>query len=137
MGAGGGFPGLVLAVQRPDLEITLVDASRKKSSFLQHVIRKNHLTNAKALHIRVEDLLQEEKNPFDIITCRAFSSISEIVRFSLSLLDQNGTIWAMRGIVEESERKKIYQEYPNIHMTEISYQLAVANADRTLVEITI
>ena len=56
IGSGGGFPGIPLKVLLPELSVTLIDASRKKVSFLKHVIRTLKLDDIEALHIRAEDL---------------------------------------------------------------------------------
>ena len=54
IGSGGGFPGIPLKISLPHLSVTLIDASRKKVSFLKHIIRILELGNIKALHIRSE-----------------------------------------------------------------------------------
>ena len=59
VGSGGGFPGIPLKVLIPSLTVTLVDASRKKVSFLKHVIRTLALDNINAIHYRAEDLAAE------------------------------------------------------------------------------
>ncbi|MFC1883090.1 16S rRNA (guanine(527)-N(7))-methyltransferase RsmG [Thermodesulfobacteriota bacterium] len=56
IGSGGGFPGIPLKVVIPTLSITLIDASRKKVTFLKHVIRTLKLEGIEALHIRAQDL---------------------------------------------------------------------------------
>ena len=61
IGSGGGFPGLPLKVLIPSMSVTLIDASRKKVSFLKHVIRTLTLDNIHALHSRAEDLLSAER----------------------------------------------------------------------------
>ena len=138
MGAGGGFPGLVLAIQRPDIDILLIDASRKKASFLQHIIRKLSLSNANASHIRAEELAEEEDlSPFDVVTCRAFSNIKEVVKLALPLLSKQGRILAMRGKIEDEELEKAMNAYPTILVKEMVYRLPVENADRTLLEIIV
>ncbi len=56
IGSGGGFPGIPLKIMRPDLEVTLIDASRKKVSFQKHIIRTLALKDIEAHHIRAEEL---------------------------------------------------------------------------------
>ena len=77
IGSGGGFPGLPLKVLMPSLSVTLIDASRKKVSFLKHVIRTLKLDNIEALHIRAEDLANDPlyRNRFNVIISRAVSSL--------------------------------------------------------------
>ena len=59
VGSGAGFPGIPLKVMLPSLDVTLVDATRKKVSFLSHVIQALHLSRISAIHSRLEDLQQE------------------------------------------------------------------------------
>jgi len=105
IGSGGGFPGIPLKILIPSLSITLVDASRKKVSFLNHVIRTLELSSIKALHMRIEDLalVNTPENNFDVIICRAFSALDAFVKKSLPLLDKKGLIIALKGKVAESE----------------------------------
>ena len=82
IGSGGGFPGLPLKVIRPSLTITLIDASRKKVSFLKHVIRTLKLDKIEALHIRAEDFAKDplHRHQFDVIISRALSSLDSFRR---------------------------------------------------------
>jgi len=59
IGTGGGFPGIPLKILLPSLSVTLIDASRKKVSFLKHAGRTLGLRDFKVLHIRAEDLRQQ------------------------------------------------------------------------------
>ncbi|MDY6952853.1 MAG: 16S rRNA (guanine(527)-N(7))-methyltransferase RsmG [Thermodesulfobacteriota bacterium] len=114
IGSGGGFPGLPLKVMRPDLDVHLVDASRKKASFLKHVIRTLGLKNMEARHIRTEALAKEVKamgTPYDVIVSKAAFNLERLVDHALPLLDAKGMIIAMKGMNVEEElkgaRKKI------------------------------
>lgn len=105
IGSGGGFPGIPLKVILPKLSVTLIDASRKKTSFLKHVIRTLKLDNIEALHIRAEDLAIHPSyiNRFDVIISRALSSLDAFVRLALPLLANGGVIIALRGEVDKAE----------------------------------
>jgi len=105
IGSGGGFPGIPLKVILPKLSVTLIDASRKKISFLKHVIRTLKLDNIEALHIRAEDLAIHPSyiNRFDVIISRALSSLDAFVRLALPLLANGGVIIALRGEVDKAE----------------------------------
>jgi 16S rRNA (guanine527-N7)-methyltransferase len=109
MGSGGGFPGIPLKVMMPSLSVTLIDASRKKVSFLNHVIRILGLNNIEAIHVRAEDLFRDGNfNPaYDIIISRALSSMVNFVQMSLPLLSKDGSIIAMNGKISA---KKIESE---------------------------
>mgnify|MGYP001823785488 FL=1 len=97
VGSGAGFPGIPLKVMIPSLNVTLVDATRKKVSFLNHVIRQLHLECIGAIHSRVENLQQKREGRFDVIVCRAFSSLGNFVEKSLPLLAPDGLIMAFKA----------------------------------------
>jgi 16S rRNA (guanine527-N7)-methyltransferase len=99
MGSGGGFPGIPLKIMIPSLSVMLIDASRKKVSFLKHVIRMLHLHNIEAIHVRAEDLSKDIvlMNTYDVIISRALSSLVNFVQMSLPLLSKDGLIIAMKG----------------------------------------
>lgn len=105
IGSGGGFPGIPLKVLLPELSVTLIDASRKKVSFLKHIIRTLNLDNIEALHIRAEDLAIHPSyiNRFDVIISRAMSSLDFFVRLALPLLADGGVIIALKGEVDKTE----------------------------------
>ena len=89
----------------PSLSVTLIDATRKKVSFLGHMIRKLKLTGIHALHIRAEDLVEDSAfaNTFDVILCRAFSSLDGFVSKALPLLAKEGSMIALKGNISTKE----------------------------------
>jgi 16S rRNA (guanine527-N7)-methyltransferase len=105
IGSGGGFPGIPLKVLLPELSVTLIDASRKKVSFLKHVIRTLKLDDIEALHMRAEDLADQPSyiNRFDVIVSRALTSLECFVRLALPLLACGGLIMALKGQVGNVE----------------------------------
>ncbi|VEN74612.1 Ribosomal RNA small subunit methyltransferase G [Candidatus Desulfarcum epimagneticum] len=108
MGSGGGFPGLALKAARPDLSVTLLDASMKKTHFLSHVIRQTGLGDVRAAHGRAEDLAGDDsyKGRFDAVVCRAFSSLPDIWEKGAPFLSKNGRLTAWKGKNGESEAKE-------------------------------
>jgi len=105
IGSGGGFPGLPLKILSPSLSITLIDASRKKVSFLKHIIRTLKLENIEALHMRAEDLAADARyvNRFDVIISRAFSALEHFFKLALPLLAEVGVMIALKGDVVNDE----------------------------------
>ncbi len=99
VGAGAGLPGLVLAIVRPGLEVTLVDAVAKKVRFMEHVIRTLRLGNARALHARIEALDGE----YGQITSRAFASLADFLTLTRHLLAPGGRWLAMKGQIPHDE----------------------------------
>ncbi|MBU1171119.1 MAG: 16S rRNA (guanine(527)-N(7))-methyltransferase RsmG [Proteobacteria bacterium] len=99
LGSGGGFPGIPLKILNPSLDMILVDSSRKKVSFMKHVIRTKSLTGIRAFHARGEELKDDKSfcGCFDYVISRAFSGLDVFVPMALPFLKENGRIIAMKG----------------------------------------
>lgn len=100
VGAGGGLPGIPLAIVRPDLEFTLVDAVQKKVAFLRQAQLELGLANLAAVHGRIEALALE---PFPLITARAFAALPKFCELTRRLLAPGGVWLAMKGVRPEAE----------------------------------
>ncbi len=105
IGSGGGFPGLPLKVFIPSLDVTLIDASRKKVNFLKQVVRILKLDHTEALHVRAEELARNPQfsQRYNVILSRALSSLALFRRLALPLLADEGVIMAMKGKVSNEE----------------------------------
>jgi 16S rRNA (guanine527-N7)-methyltransferase len=136
IGSGGGFPGIPLKILIPSLSVTLIDASRKKVSFLKHIIRNIKLIEIDARQIRAEELAKEKpaKNCFDVIICRAFSRLDKIIPKALPLLAKDGIIIAMKGKISESEIESAGKN--NLSLAVEKYKLPFLELERTLVIIS-
>jgi 16S rRNA (guanine527-N7)-methyltransferase len=99
IGTGAGFPGLPLAIANPAIHVTLVDATKKKVTFIEHVIERLNLSNATAIHGRSEDLAHDDnlRERFDIITARALASLPALVELSLPFLRVGGLALLTKG----------------------------------------
>jgi 16S rRNA (guanine527-N7)-methyltransferase len=151
IGSGGGFPGLVLKIFHPQLEVTLIEASRKKASFLSHVIQTLGLRNVKALHTRAESLAEDPlySHFFNFIVSRALCDLSTFVTMALPLLAPGGKIITLKGRSDEAEsemaqlnadndllfKKKYISEHHPWQISIEKYQLPFLNAERSLVKI--
>lgn len=93
VGSGGGLPGIVLAICRPEIDVSCVDTVGKKAAFIQQVAVTLKLPNLRGVHARVETLT----GPFDVICCRAFSSLADFVGLSNCALAGQGVWMAMKG----------------------------------------
>lgn len=101
IGSGGGLPGIVLAIARPDLQISSIETVGKKASFQQQAKIELDLTNFTPIHARVEDVVPEE--PYDAVISRAFSEIADFVRLTRHLLGPGGRFLAMKGVYPRDE----------------------------------
>ena len=99
IGSGAGFPAVPMKVLCPDLDVTMVDAVRKKVSFLNHVVRTLKLDNTRAVHARVEDLAKDSghSNMYDAVTARGFADLGKLVDLAGPMLAPGGRIYALKG----------------------------------------
>lgn len=105
LGSGGGFPGIPLKIMLPEMKVYLVDASRKKTSFLSHIVRILNLTETIVIRERIEDLAAREEflAKFDTVISRAALKLDQLLVFSSSFLKQGGQLVAMKGPEAQSE----------------------------------
>ena len=110
IGTGAGFPGIPLKLNNDNINVTLIDSVNKKIMVLNDVIEKIKLDNIEALHIRAEELAQNNdyREKFDVVTTRAVSSLATIVEYMLPFVKIEGKAICMKGpnIDEELENSK-------------------------------
>ena len=136
IGTGAGFPGLVLKIFYPNLEITLVDSLLKRVKYLNSLIDKLELTGIKAYHNRAEDIIKENKK-FDIVTARAVSALPKLLLWTMPLVNKNGSFLAMKGNVEEELElsKDIIKKHNWYVNKKESFTLPTKEDIRTILEI--
>ena len=101
VGSGAGLPGIPLAIARPGLRVTLLDASQKKCGFMRQAAIDLKLSNVTVTHARVEDFRPAEG--FPQVVSRAFSDLSEFVRLTRHLVAAGGEWLAMKGLYPHEE----------------------------------
>jgi 16S rRNA (guanine527-N7)-methyltransferase len=105
VGSGGGLPGIVLAICYPQTPLAMIDTVSKKTAFLTQVKAELGLVNVTVYTARVETLKVEQ--PFDVITSRAFSELSNFINWSQHLLAEGGQYIAMKGQAPAQEIEKL------------------------------
>ncbi len=107
IGSGAGFPGLVLKIVRPALQVTLIDATAKKVRFLDEVITAAGLTGIQAVHGRAEELARkrEYRERFSLATARAVANLPVLLELTTPFLDVGGTALLPKGLDLTSELK--------------------------------
>jgi 16S rRNA (guanine527-N7)-methyltransferase len=105
LGSGGGFPGIPLRIALPDLQLSLVETSRKKSSFLSHIVRTLALDGVQVIQERVETLTAGKtlSGRFDAVISRAAFKLPELLRMAAFFLKPGGQLIAMKGSVPRIE----------------------------------
>lgn len=93
VGSGAGLPGVVIAICCPNIQVHCVDTVAKKAAFIQQVAAAVRLPNLRGLHKRVEQIAE----PYDIISARAFASLSDFTSWSAAALAPQGIWMAMKG----------------------------------------
>ncbi len=104
VGSGAGFPGIPLAIMRPDIDITLIDSLGKRVEFLKSVIAQLGL-NARALHLRSEEAAAkaEFREGFDVACARAVADLTVLSELLLPFVKIGGCMLAMKGPGAEEE----------------------------------
>lgn len=123
VGTGAGLPGIPLAIARPELAVTLLDASHKKASFLQQAKTELGLANVTVACERVEQW--RPPAPFDVVVSRAFAELSEFVSQARHLLAPGGMLLAMKGVHPFEEIARV----PATHRVEGVVELTVPSLD--------
>lgn len=133
VGSGAGFPGIVLKIIFPELEITLIDSLQKRVNYLNNIIVKLDLKKIKAVHTRSEDYHEK----FDIVTARAVASIDKLIPWCIHLMNTKGKFIAMKAKIENEINvdEKILKKYKcKISQVETFY-LPIENSIRNLIVI--
>lgn len=99
LGSGGGFPGIPLRIALSGLKLTLVESSRKKTSFLAHIVRTLCLDDVSIIRERVNALIGEPvcAGAFDTVLSRASFKLPELLRMASFFLKPEGLLIALKG----------------------------------------
>jgi 16S rRNA (guanine527-N7)-methyltransferase len=120
VGAGAGFPGLVLAVALPDAQVDLVESVSRKTAFITHAAQAAAIPNATALTIRAEDLARDEaRESYDIVTARAVARLSTLAELASPLLKENGVLIAWKGRRDAEEEQQLERASEDLAMTPV------------------
>ncbi len=100
VGTGAGFPGLVLAIIFPNLDVTLLDSNNKKITFLKECITRLQIKNAHTVYSRAEDYTKIHRESFDFVTSRAVAELRILLELNIPAVKVNGLFLAMKGNIE-------------------------------------
>ncbi len=108
IGAGAGFPGLVLAVALPGAQVDLIESIGRKCEFMRRAIETAGIANASVRNTRSEDLAAAEgRGAYDAITARAVGRLSTLAELASPLLKPNGVLVAWKGKRDEDEERQL------------------------------
>ncbi|MHA3057722.1 16S rRNA (guanine(527)-N(7))-methyltransferase RsmG [Acinetobacter sp. ANC 4641] len=112
IGTGGGMPGMIIALCQPERECVLLDSNGKKIRFLKQFIADLKLPNVTAVQTRVEDEDSiRELGQFDVITSRAFASLTDFIVASKPYMHTGSYICAMKGLIPNEEIAEFSKEF--------------------------
>ena len=138
MGSGGGFPGVPVKIARPSLQVTLLEATRKKANFLRHLIRALELSHITTLEGRAEAVTaHDQPHPlFDIVISRALTRLKPFLLLGEPFVKKGGYLLAMKGAKAEEELRESQKTIRDLSFT-VSWkkeaQLPGTNKKRCLI----
>lgn len=114
IGTGAGFPGMVLKICYPHLNVILIDSNNKKITFLNNLIAKLGLKNIKAINARSEEYAKTHLDEYDLVTARAVSNLRILTELCLPLVRVGGYFIPLKGNIQEE------LEYANDLITKLN-----------------
>jgi 16S rRNA (guanine527-N7)-methyltransferase len=93
VGTGAGLPGLVWAIARPDLSVTLIEPLLRRTTFLSEVVQDLQLSNVRVVRGRAADVSET----FDVVTARAVADLGRLAAWCLPLVRSGGVLLALKG----------------------------------------
>lgn len=136
LGSGAGFPGIVIKIFYPNLEIVLVDSLNKRINFLNIVIKELGLEKITAVHFRIEEYAIQNKEKFDVVTARAVAPLNILLELGINLVKVGKYFIAMKGNIENEPEysnaiKKLDCSLGNI----VKFKLPIEESNRSLIKI--
>lgn len=136
LGSGAGFPGIVIKIFYPNLNVVLVDSLNKRINFLNTVIKELELKDISAIHTRIEDYAKENQEKFDVVTARAVAPLNILLELGINLVKVGKYFIAMKGNIENEPDynnaiKKLDCSLGNI----VKFKLPVEESNRSLIKI--
>lgn len=135
VGTGAGFPGLVIKILFPHINVVLIDALNKRINFLNDVINKLGLKNIVAVHSRSEDYAKDNREKFDVVTARAVSNLPVLMELCVPLVKEGKYFIPLKANIDEeilladNAEKLLYIIKDEI----IKFKLPIENSNRTII----
>ena len=135
IGTGAGFPGMILAIMHPEIEVTLLDSNNKKLKFLELLAEKINVKNIKIVHERAEDYVNRERQKFDVVTSRAVSDLEILSELSIPFLKIGGYFIPLKGKIDDelNRSKKIIKNLGGNIKNIFNYELIKENSTRNII----
>lgn len=137
IGTGAGFPGMVLKIVFPKLNVTLLDSNNKKITFLKELAQKLKIQDIKFYLGRAEDYVNTNREKFDIVTARAVSNLPVLSELCLPFVKKDGYFIALKGANKEEITESVFAiktlggKIENI----INFTLPIEESERNIIKI--
>jgi len=137
VGTGAGFPGLVIKIFYPHLNITLIDSLNKRINFLNEVIKELKLDKIETIHSRIEDYGKKNRSKYDVVTARAVTKLNVLLEYTIPITKVNGYFIPLKGdMKEELDNSKNAMTILNCELQEeIKFKLPIEESTRTILKI--
>lgn len=135
IGTGAGFPGMILAIMHPKIEVTLLDSNNKKLKFLELLAEKINVKNIKIVHERAEEYVNRERQKFDVVTSRAVSDLEILSELSIPFLKIGGYFIPLKGKIDDelNRSKEIIKNLGGNIKNIFNYELIKENSTRNII----
>lgn len=135
IGTGAGFPGMILAIMHPEIEVTLLDSNNKKLKFLELLAEKINIKNIKIIHERAENYVNRERQKFDVVTSRAVSDLEILSELSIPFLKIGGYFIPLKGKIDDelNRSKEIIKNLGGNIKNIFNYELIKENSTRNII----
>ena len=136
IGTGAGFPGIILKIFKPSINLTVLDSNNKKTTFIKELTNKLNI-NVEIINDRAENYIVDKREYFDIVTSRAVSNLNTLSELSIPFVKVGGYFLPMKGSVEEELNNSLDAIKilgGNIEKT-IDYKLPIEESNRSIVVI--
>ena len=135
VGTGAGFPGVVIKILFPNIEVTLIESINKKTVFLKELVKKLNI-NIEIINIRAEEYSKNNKNKYDLVTCRALSKLNTISEICIPMTKIGGYFIPMKGEINSEIENIEYLKLLNSKIEKIyEFYLPIENSKRSLIKI--
>lgn len=137
IGTGAGFPGMVIKILFPNINVILVDSLNKRIEFLKIVKERLKLNKLEIYHDRAEEFAHNNIEKFDVVTARAVANLSTLLEYSIPMVKINKYFIPLKSNVEEEiiNSKNALEKLNSIIEEKIEFLLPIENSKRTILKI--
>lgn len=136
IGTGAGFPGLVLKILYPNLEVTLIDALEKRIKFLNLVIEELGLEKITTIHARSEEYGKNNREIYDVVTARAVAPLPILIEYCVPMVKEKGYFIPLKANISQEilESQGAISKLNLEILEKIEFKLPIENSHRTIIK---